>query len=128
MINEWKENMINLDLLIAVEFTLCRTKTDGSGTLSFHTPELTPSQVAKFHEMRNTTGVLAYKIKGSLTKEEEDLLDEIDLEVEGKSKSQRLRNVLFRLYEQQPDGFKTFKDFYSSRMEAFITKIKDRLE
>lgn len=119
---------MNLDLLLPVEFTICRPKTDGSGTLSFHTGELTPEQVARFHMLRNSVGVLAYKIKGQLTKEEEGILDEVDLEIEGKTKSERLRNSLYRLWEQKPEGYTDFKSFYSDRMEKLIEQVKKKLE
>ena len=45
----------------------------------------------------------------------------------GKTHSQRLRGVLYRLWEQDNAGYTDFHDFYMVRMERLINQIKDRL-
>jgi hypothetical protein len=46
----------------------------------------------------------------------------------GKSPSQRLRAVLYRRWEQRPQDYKTFEDYYRSRMEQYIVHEKGKLD
>jgi hypothetical protein len=50
-----------------------------------------------------------------------------ELEDTLKKPSQRLRGVLFRLFEQDNDGFKTFSKYYDSKMEQLINHYKGKL-
>lgn len=106
-----------------------RSLADRSLRLTFETSELSPEQMANVHYSLNKVGFLAFAPDPFATAE----LDEIDkLKVEftdtGKPPSQRLRAVLYRLWEQKPEGYKTFNDFYVSKMETFIEHLKGRLE
>ena len=47
--------------------------------------------------------------------------------VKGKSHSQRLREVLYRLHEQD-NTMLSFAEYYSSKMENLIEMVKERLE
>ena len=82
-------------------------------------------------QLDGSRGVLYYKSKGELTQQEVDELDNVDVELEGKTKSQRLRNVMYvyysQIYGKKPDQDE-FKEFYSSQMEKIISKYKDKLE
>lgn len=46
----------------------------------------------------------------------------------GKSPCQRLRAVLYRRWEQNPKDYKTFEDYYRSRMEQYIVHEKGKLD
>ncbi len=81
----------------------------------------------------NDSGTLFFKSNGSLTKEEIKELDNVEIEVEGKTKSQRLRNVLFVYYQQLSKSTEHYTDntfdlFYSKEMERIIQHYKDKLE
>ena len=56
-------------------------------------------------------------------------LDNLKVEFEdtGKPPSQRLRAVLYRLWEQTPEGYKVFNDFYIAKMEKLIEHFKEKL-
>jgi len=47
---------------------------------------------------------------------------------EQKTKSQRLRATLFRMWEQNNEGFKTHEQHYDYHMERFINHVKSKLE
>jgi hypothetical protein len=82
-------------------------------------------------EKLGSRGILYYTVKGDLTQAEIDELNDVDIEIEGKTKSQRLRAVLWRLQEQEIGRKPTpeeFREFYSQRMEALIEQIKNRLD
>jgi len=50
-----------------------------------------------------------------------------DFELEKKSNGQRLRNVLYKLYEQDKEGFLTFTKYYDHQMERLINHFKNKL-
>jgi hypothetical protein len=45
-----------------------------------------------------------------------------------KSDSQRMRNVLFRLWEQNKEGYEDFNLYYKYRMNKIIEFLKSKLE
>jgi hypothetical protein len=105
-----------------------RSLKDRTLKLSFETNELTPEQMADIHYSLNKVGYLAFAPDPFTTKEISDL-DSLKVEYDdtGKPPSQRLRGVLYRLWEFAPEGYKAFNDFYNSKMEGFITHLKSKL-
>ena len=102
-------------------------KKDKSVSLTFIT-ELEQSS-AEFMEIDSNLdkhGVIYFKTNGKLTEEEVEQIDKVDIQAEGKTKSQRLRNVLF-IYNQQ-NGDKDFKEFYADEMEKVIEHYKSKLK
>lgn len=105
-----------------------RSLKDRTLKLSFETQELSPERMADIHYSLNKIGYLAFAPDPFTTKEINDL-DSLKVEYDdtGKPPSQRLRAVLYRLWEQSPEGYKAFNDFYNSKMEGFITHLKSKL-
>jgi hypothetical protein len=106
-----------------------RSMKDRTLKLSFETGELSPEQMANVHYSLNKVGFLVFSPDPFATHE----LEEIDkLKVEfndtGKPPSQRLRAVLYKLYEQSPEGYKVFNDFYNYKMEVVINHFKNKLD
>jgi len=102
-------------------------KKDKSVSLTFIT-ELEQSS-AEFMEIDSNLdkhGVIYFKTNGKLTEEEVEQIDNVDIQAEGKTKSQRLRNVLF-IYNQQNNN-KDFKEFYADEMEKVIEHYKSKLK
>jgi len=103
-------------------------KKDKSVSLTFITDrEQTPEEFMEIDKLGNSMGILYYKASGELTQAEVDELDNVDVELEGKSKSQRLRAVLF-VYWKQLGEQGEFGQFYSSYMERQIAKVKSKLD
>lgn len=117
-----------MDILKACVFDTYRVRKDGSAILCFETGELTAPDVASLHILRNSVGVVGFSRRSSLSDKEIKELETIDAEIESKSKSQRLHNVLYVLFQQQPEGYTDFKQFYADRMEKLIQQIRTRLE
>lgn len=106
-----------------------RSMVDRGIKVTFVTGELSPEQVANIQYSFQMVGFLAFSPNPFATHQ----LEEIDkLKVEfndtGKPPSQRLRAVLYRLFEQSPEGYKTFNDFYMSKMEVLIEHFKGKLD
>ncbi len=117
-----------MKILIPASFDGYAPRKDGSFSLRFVTQEQTPAQVGEIHSMLNKFGYLLFKAESELTKDEIEGLDSLDSDLydNPKTKSQRLRNVLYKLWEQDKPG-NDFKDFYASKMEQMIIHYKDKL-
>jgi len=121
-----------MNLLRTVTLDRASRKKDKSVSLTFITNvEQSSTEFMEIDEQLNQSGVLYFKPNGTLTQKEVDELDNVDIELEGKSKSQRLRNVMYVLWQQEVacNYLRVdFKDFYSDRMELLIEQIKQKLD
>ncbi len=59
--------------------------------------------------------------------EENPNIKEIKSEVDKKPPSQRLRGVLYVLWEQNPEGHKGFNTYYEVKMEGIIEHLKGKI-
>ena len=117
-----------MNLLRTVTLDRASRRKDKSVSLTFITSlEQSSEEYMEIDTLLNDSGVLYFKSSGNLTKEEIKALDSTEVEVEGKTKSQRLRNVMYILW-QQNQGLYTFEEFYSLEMEKIIQHYKDKLE
>lgn len=105
------------------------TRKDKTLKLTFGSNELSPNQAAELLTSADKYGYLAFKIE-SFQKSEleniEGLKSEIDFGL--KTPSQRLRGVLFKLYESDSEDFKTFAKYYDHKMEQLINHFKTKLD
>lgn len=105
-----------------------RTLADGSLTISFHTQELSPANVGEIFSHRGKLVALYISPKETIPQREIDQIDSVDVDMPGKTKSQRVRNVLYRIWELQPEGHKNFDSFYNTKMEQHIKDLKTHLD
>lgn len=78
-------------------------------------------------ELHGGVGYVAIK-KELFNTQERDAIESLKAEKHGKSQSQRIRNVLYRLYEKDDKGFRTFDDFYTDYTEKIIEHFKQQIE
>ena len=107
-----------------------RSRKDKTLAITFETKELTPEQSSGVINNLNDFGYIAFK-KEQFNNDEKQLIDSIkadQLEINEKTPAQRLRAVLYRLWEQDKKSYDTFTDFYKASMEKLITHFKDKLE
>lgn len=102
---------------------------DKSVSMRFVTQELTTAEVSEIDRLLDTFGVLYYRGEEQLNKEEVDELDKIELDIfdQPKKQSQRLRNVLYKVWEQEHKTA-TFKDYYKTETEKIISHYKSKLD
>jgi hypothetical protein len=66
--------------------------------------------------------------EGEVTKEEQSLIDSLEAkEHKIKTKSQRLRNTLYRVWEEHFKDQMTDKEYYDKEMERIIDHYKGKL-
>lgn len=102
------------------------TRKDKSIKITLGTQEVSPSKAGELFSLLNhlaTTYICPYEID----QKELAQVDKIDPELGGKTQSQRLRNVLFVMFEQNHDGFKEFDSFYKATMDKIIEHYKSKL-
>lgn len=105
-----------------VSISRISSRVDGSLGIGLQTPELTPTEKTLFMELHgvNCSMVLTPIDTPSVPEVK------IDKDVASKSDSERLRAVLFLIWKQEGEKGE-FKDFYHSKMESLIEKLKERL-
>jgi len=114
-----------MNLLRPVTFDRANRKKDKSVSMTFITQlEQTTDDFMQIDQILNDSGVLYFKSNGNLSKEEIKSLDSSEIEVEGKTKSQRLRNVLI-VYAKQNNL--ELSNFYATEMEKIIEHYKNKL-
>jgi len=97
--------------------------------LIFETGEPTPDQMAGVMYSLQKAGYIAFNPDAFKEKEKSMLTSmKADYDDTGKSKAQRLRAVLFRLWEQRPEGYDVPDDHYNAYMEKIIRFYKDKLD
>lgn len=113
---------------IAAQLEGYRSLKDRTLKLTFETNELSPDDMANIQGALMTVGYLAYS-PDPFTTDEIKLLDGLKVEYSdtGKTPSQRFRAVLYRAWEQNPERYDVFNDFYNAKMEKLINHFKGKL-
>jgi len=105
-----------------VQITSVRSRADGSLGLSLVTPELSVEEKVEFMSLHNLLCNALFKPEGAKV---EDLIT-VDKAAGSKTPSQRLRAVLYVLWEQK--GKKgLFEQYYNEKMDTLIDLIKKKL-
>jgi hypothetical protein len=99
---------------------------DGTIKVTLSLQEIQPEMAARAFALNNQY-VKAYLTTENVTQEIEESIGEWTLEHETKSPSKRLRNVLYRLWEQDKQGYEDYELFYVNRMNKIIEQIKNKL-
>ena len=108
------------------------TLADGTLSINIHTQELPEETMMRVFSLRKLPGMVLIS-SDDISKVEQEEVEKFTTDFEvGKTKtsSQRLRAVLYRVWEQegQPRGYTDFPVFYESQMERIINKYKSTLE
>lgn len=105
------------------------TLKDKTLKITFETNELDPEQLVELSKHLQKFGYLAFK-EDAFKESEKKLLASLESEYKdtGKTKSQRLRAVMYKNFEQDNLGYKVFDDYYNRRMEELIIHFKNKLD
>jgi len=116
-------------IILPAQLESFRSLKDRTLKLVFETNELTPEQAAGINEALQKFGYVAFK-DSPFKEQEQELLDGLEAEFDDgkKSPSQRLRNVLFRLWEKNPEGYEDHRLHYQFKMEKIINHYKKLLD
>lgn len=96
---------------------------DGGLSMRFHTNEVNDESKLLALSYYQKFGWLIFSEQENPDVE----LEAIRRDTGGKTPSQRLRSVLYILYQQSGNTDKTFEQYYAEQMEKFIDRIKANL-
>jgi len=113
-------------LLISTYVENITTRKDKSVKITLGTQELSPGKAGELFTPLNNLAV-TYISPKEISQKEIDQVDKIDPEFEGKTQSQRIRSVLFKLFSQNSEGFKDFDTFYKNKTEKYIDHLKAKI-
>ena len=111
---------------VPATITKISTMRDRCLRLQVDTQEL-GEESAKVFGLYDTLGVFLFS-KSDITND--DLADLPEVKSQGISQSKRLRNVLYRLWEQSlggQSGRVTFEEYYENMMDKIIEYYKDKI-
>lgn len=112
---------------VKIPATLDRVSTIQQGLalkVTFETQEIAPENMASLFELRNRLGWMVFAPNGT---PEIELPNEPAMKThEGKTPSQRLRNVLYRLWERN-GALGNFNDWYEDYIEKRILEVKCKI-
>lgn len=114
-------------LLLPVYVESVSTRKDKTVKIILGSQELSPATAGQIFNLMNTLSV-AYISPKTIAQNDIDQVDKLDPEFEGKTQSQRIRAVLFKLFQQDAEGFKTFDDYYRNKTEKYIEHLKNKIE
>lgn len=106
------------------------TRADRTLKITLGTQELTPAEAGQLFSLHQSAAYVMIK-EEIFNSAERDLLDKIQAdqtEYNGKTPSQRLRAVLYRVYETDPQSFNDFTRYYEYQMERLITHFKNKID
>lgn len=117
-----------MKILTAAQLDGYQRRKDRTVSVRFITQEKTSGEVMEIDQLIDTFGILYFRGQETLNRDEVDELDAIELDLydEPKSQSQRLRNVLYKIWMQNQAG--EFRDFYKHETERIIQHYKNKLD
>lgn len=116
-------------IIIPAVFEGYRTLKDRTLKITFETQELNSQELLGIAENVSEYGYLAFK-KEPFREEEKRLIEAAETNFDDgfKTPSQRLRAVLYRLWEKDNQDIETFTLYYNSQMERLINHFKSKLD
>jgi hypothetical protein len=119
---------MNNMIIIPAIYEGSRDLRDRTKKLTFGTNEITPEQAANLQMMVQEYCYLAIKME-PFTGEQQEIINDLksDIDSFGKSPGQRMRGVLYRLWEQSSEGYVDFNLYYNFKMEQLISHLKTKL-
>ncbi len=112
--------------LICCEIGRVQSKVDGSVSITLDTQEISGGKIGELFDLRKKVAYV-YISGRQVETNEKAIVDSLDPELKGKTPGQRLRNVLYRAWDQMPDGYKDSDSYYRAKMESIINGVKAEL-
>ena len=116
---------------IAIQATIegVQTRKDRTLKITVGSQELDSGKMADLMGL-NQNLAFVYISPKAITNDEKVIIDEVEIESPStvKSASQRLRSVIYRIWENNATGVDKFEDYYKQKMESIIDFYKEKIE
>ena len=114
-------------IILAAYIDGIRSRKDRTVALTISTQELSPEKAGEIFSL-NGKLITAYLSPSEITKDDAGLIDSIEPDMPGKTPSQRLRSILFLLWQQNNEGYKDKNMHYQNYMDRIIEFYKNKLD
>lgn len=105
------------------------TRSDGTLKIVFGTQEIEPQQAGELFQLRGKYSKLLLS-DDNITPVEENVIQESNIQ-DGrkiKSKSQKMRALLYLIWKKSSDGFTNFDEYYNHKMDSYNDTLKNKLD
>ncbi len=113
-------------LLVPVIVESIRTRKDGTLAVTVGCQEMSPAKSGELFTYQNKISTM-YLCQAEVQQKDITQIDALEPEVKGKRPSERMRNVLWLMWKQDPEGYKDSEMYYRFKMEKFIDELKNNL-
>ena len=114
-------------VILSCIVTSLRTLKDGSVSICLETMELSAGHAGELFSLHNKVAAVYISPKEIINQKEIDQVDKVDPEILGKTQSQRIRGVLYKLFEQDHEGHSNFDMYYKAKTELIIDHLKSKI-
>lgn len=117
-------------IIIPAQIEGISTRSDKTLKLVIGTQEMPPNEAGRLFGMNQRMAYIAIK-EEAFQQSEIDAVEQLSVNPEdtkNRTPSQRLRAILYVLWNENNEGHPTFDSFYSQKIEKIITHFKDRLD
>lgn len=116
-------------ILTAGQLDGYQRRKDRTVTLRFVTQEKSSAEITEIDSMLDGYGMIYFRAIDQMNQDEVEELDGIELDIfdQPKKQSQRLRNVLWKVWEQEGKRGE-FKTYYKQKTEEVIQHFKNKLD
>jgi hypothetical protein len=114
-------------ILLAAIVENITTRRDGTMKVTIGTQEISQGKAGELFALNGKLAAVYVSAKDTIPQKELDQVDAVDVDLPGKTQSQRIRSVLFILYEQDAEGYKDFQSYYKAKTEAIINELKNNI-
>lgn len=105
-----------------------RDMSDKTLKISFSTGEITPQQAADLRACIQQYVYLGIKVE-PFTSEEMQMIKDLKSDLEtGKSQAQRIKAVLYLLWQKDNEKYEDFELYYRHKTELYINHLKKKID
>jgi len=116
-------------IILPANLETLSTLKDGTIKITLETNEITPADFGVLYSYRNKYGFFAFKPELFDEKQKQILCNLKVTDFDNvKSPSKRMRDVLFRLWEQDNEGFNDPNLYYINKTEKIIEHLKSKFK
>jgi len=115
-------------ITLSAQIESLSTRADRSWKVVMGTQEMSPADVATLAAMQNQIAFVAIN-PDPFTSEQKEVIENTKAELSdtGKTHSARLRGVIYKLWEQDQEGYTDFHNYYIIKMDKIINYYKSKL-
>lgn len=102
------------------------TRKDRTVKIILSTQELSQERAGELFGLMNKLAATYISVK-DIDQDQIEMVDKANPDLGGKTQSQRIRNTLYLLWQQVPEGYADFDGYYKFKTEKILDHFKSKL-